>query len=41
MNRETRRDPEELKEEVRLVLRRFFRKKLERRPVVLPYIIET
>jgi len=41
MNRETRTDPEELKEEVRLVLRRFFRKKLERRPVVLPYIIET
>jgi ribonuclease J len=41
MNRETRRDPEELKEEVRRVLRRFFRKKLERRPVVLPYIIET
>jgi ribonuclease J len=41
MNSETRRDPEELKEEVRLVLRRFFRKKLERRPVVLPYIIET
>jgi ribonuclease J len=41
MNRETRTDPEELKEEVRRVLRRFFRKKLERRPVVLPYIIET
>ena len=41
MNRETRTDPDELKEEVRLVLRRFFRKKLERRPVVLPYIIET
>jgi len=41
MNRETRTDPEELKEEVRRVLRRFFRKKLERRPVVLPYVIET
>lgn len=41
LNRETRTDPEELKEEVRRVLRRFFRKKLERRPVVLPYIIET
>ncbi len=41
INRETRADPEELKEEVRRVLRRFFRKKLERRPVVLPYIIET
>ena len=41
MNRETRTDPAELKEEVRKVLRRFFRKKLERHPVVLPYIIET
>jgi ribonuclease J len=41
MNRETRTDPAELKEEVRKVLRRFFRKKLERQPVVLPYIIET
>jgi ribonuclease J len=34
-------DPAELKEEVRKALRRFFRKKLERHPVVLPYIIET
>ena len=41
MNRETRTDPAELKEEVRKTLRRFFRKKLERHPVVLPYIIET
>lgn len=41
MNRETRADPAELKEEVRKALRRFFRKKLERHPVVLPYIIET
>ncbi len=41
MNRETRTDPAELQEEVRKVLRRFFRKRLERRPVVLPYIIET
>ena len=41
MNRETRTDPTELKEEVRKALRRFFRKKLERHPVVLPYIIET
>jgi ribonuclease J len=41
MNRETRTDPGELKEEVRKALRRFFRKKLERHPVVLPYIIET
>jgi ribonuclease J len=41
MNRATRTDPEELKEEVRKALRRFFRKKFERHPVVLPYIIET
>ncbi|HEU5463187.1 MAG TPA: ribonuclease J, partial [Candidatus Binatia bacterium] len=41
INRETRTDPAELKEEVRKALRRFFRKKLERHPVVLPYIIET
>jgi len=41
INRETRTDPAELKEEVRKALRRYFRKKLERHPVVLPYIIET
>ena len=41
MSRETRADPLELKEEVRKSLRRFFRKKFERHPVVLPYIIET
>lgn len=41
MNRETRADSAELKEEVRKALRRFFRKRLERHPVVLPYIIET
>src|SRR5919109_149478 len=41
INRETRTDPAELQEEVRKALRRYFRKKLERRPVVLPYIIET
>lgn len=41
INRETRTDPAELQEEVRKVLRRYFRKKLERHPVVLPYIIET
>jgi ribonuclease J len=40
-NRETRTDPAEVQEEVRKSLRRYFRKKLERRPVVLPYIIET
>ncbi len=41
MNREARTDPAELKEEVRKALRRFFRKKFERHPVVLPYVIET
>jgi ribonuclease J len=41
LNRETRTDPAELQEEVRKALRRYFRKRLERRPVVLPYIIET
>jgi len=41
MNRETRTDPAELQEEVRKSLRRYFRKRLERHPVVLPYIIET
>lgn len=41
MNRETRADRAELQEEIRLALRRYFRKKLERRPMVLPYIVET
>jgi ribonuclease J len=41
LNRETRTDPAELQEEVRKALRRYFRKKLERYPVILPYIIET
>lgn len=41
MNRETRTDPAELQEEVRKALRRYFRKRLDRHPVVLPYIIET
>jgi ribonuclease J len=41
MNREARTDPAELKEEIRKALRRFFRKKFERHPVVLPYVIET
>jgi ribonuclease J len=41
MNRETRADRAELQEEIRVALRRYFRKKLERRPMVLPYIVET
>jgi len=41
INRETRTDPAELQEEVRKALRRYFNKTLERRPVVLPLIMET
>jgi len=41
LNRETRTDPAELQEEIRKALRRYFRKRFERHPVVLPYIIET
>ena len=41
LSRETRTDPAELQEEVRKTLRRYFRKRFERHPVVLPYIIET
>ncbi len=41
MSRETRTDPGELKEEVRKALRKYFNKTLERRPVVLPFIMET
>lgn len=40
MPRETRADPAELKEEIRRALRRYFDKTLERRPVVLPFIME-
>ncbi|MFQ5850424.1 MAG: ribonuclease J [Candidatus Binatia bacterium] len=39
-NREIRMDTAELQEEVRKTLRRYFYKTLERRPVVLPLIIE-
>ncbi len=41
INRETRTDPAELQEEVRKALRRYFKKTLERHPVVLPFIMET
>lgn len=41
INRETRTDSGELQEEVRKALRRYFNKTLERRPVVLPFIVET
>jgi ribonuclease J len=39
-NRGTRTDPAELQEEVRKALRRYFYKTVERRPVVLPLIME-
>lgn len=41
INQETRTDPAELQEEVRKALRRYFNKTLERRPVILPFIMET
>jgi ribonuclease J len=41
INREARTDRDELQEEVRKALRRYFNKTLERRPVVLPLIMET
>ena len=37
---ETRSDPVELKEGIRRSLRRFFEKRLHRRPVIVPYIME-
>ncbi len=40
-NRETRTDPTELQEEIRKALRRFFKRSLDRHPVVVPLIIET
>ncbi len=40
LNIEARTEPLEMEEEIRRVLRRFFNKALERRPVILPIIIE-
>jgi ribonuclease J len=40
MNDEMRRDCEEVKQAVRQALRRFFKKSIERRPVILPVIME-
>ena len=40
-SRETRTDPGELQEQVRVALRRYFRKTIERRPVVVALIMET
>jgi ribonuclease J len=41
INRETRTDPGEAQEEVRKALRKFFYKALQRRPVVMAFIMET
>ncbi|HEY3306529.1 MAG TPA: ribonuclease J [Candidatus Binatia bacterium] len=41
INREARTDPAEAQEEVRKALRKYFYKALERRPVVLAFIMET
>jgi ribonuclease J len=41
INHETRTDSAELQEEVRRALQRYFRKTVDRRPVVLPFIIES
>jgi ribonuclease J len=40
INAEAKTDQFEVKEEIRRALRRFFNKTLERRPVILPVIIE-
>jgi ribonuclease J len=37
---ESRTDPMEMKEEVRKALKRFFARTLERRPVIVPYVME-
>jgi len=39
INPESRTDPAEVKEEVRRALRRYF-KRFERRPVILPFVVE-
>jgi len=40
LNPESRTDPVEVKEEIRKALRRYFNRKLGRRPVVLPFVVE-
>jgi ribonuclease J len=37
---ESRTDPDEVKEEARKALRRFFKRTLGRRPVILPFVVE-
>jgi ribonuclease J len=39
INRESRTDPVEVKEEVRKALRRFFNRTLGRRPVIIPFVV--
>ncbi len=40
INPESRTDPDEVREEMRKALRRFFNRTLGRRPVVLPFVVE-
>ncbi|EKD41921.1 MAG: hypothetical protein ACD_73C00440G0001, partial [uncultured bacterium] len=40
VNWETRTDMAEIKDEVRLTLQRFFRRELERKPIVIPVVLE-
>jgi ribonuclease J len=40
LNPESRTDPLEVKEEVRKALRRYFKRTLGRRPVILPFVVE-
>jgi ribonuclease J len=40
INAESRTDPMEVKEEVRKALKRFFSRTLERRPVIVPFVVE-
>jgi ribonuclease J len=37
---ETRKDPAEMKTDIRRALRRFFGKRLDRRPMVIPVLLE-
>jgi len=40
INPESRTDPVEVKEEIRKALRRYFNRRLGRRPVGLPFVVE-
>jgi ribonuclease J len=40
LNNESRTDMAEIQDEVRLTLQRFFRRELERKPIVIPVVLE-